>query len=201
MTSMTRVLEDFEASPAKSDVSAIGLDENDIEGIRLESFESGYQAGWDDAIKAQSDDHGRISSAFAQHLQDLSFTYHEACSHTMNAMAPLLQEIANSLLPEAARSTLGQHIADQLTAMAKQIGTLDVVVAVAPDMVESVAPLMDADFGFPVRLEPDNTLSDAQADIRFGETEQQIDLNALVASIREAMEGFTYENRRQFANG
>ena len=69
--------------------------------LQLDAFEEGYRAGWDDAIKAQSDDRTRISE-FAQNLQDLSFTYHEAYSHAINAMTPLLEDIVRSVLPKIA---------------------------------------------------------------------------------------------------
>lgn len=172
----------------------------DLEKVRSESFEEGYRAGWDDAVKAQSSDGSRISQAFAQHLQDLSFTYHEAYGQVMNAVVPLLEEMVNSVLPDLARVTLGQHIVDHLKSKVREIGALDVEIVVSPVNAPAVAALLGEGFGFPVRLVEDANLSDAQADIRFGETENQIDLNAVLASINEALQGFAHDNRRKLAN-
>ncbi|MCC1491352.1 ABC transporter ATP-binding protein [Cognatishimia sp. F0-27] len=207
MKGLAAVLEDFSApQTAVSDgieaVPAAGeaMSEVELEGHRLEAFEKGYRAGWDDAIAAQSDDHTRISSAFGQHLQDLSFTYHEAYSRVMNAMTPLLEEMVRVVLPQTAHAVLGQHLVEQVQTLAREIGQLEVEIAVAPANVEPVAPLLEGQFGFPVRLVEDETLSDEQADIRFGTTEKQIDLGALLETVKDAVEGFTHENQRSVVN-
>ena len=201
MTTLANFLEDFAAAPATQATVETGLSEAEVEGQRLEAFENGYKAGWDDAIKAQSDDTTRISSAFGQHLQDLSFTYQEAYAQVLKAMTPLLEEMANVVLPSLARDSLGQHIAEELRGMAQRIGHLDVVIAVAPANRQAVAALLDGDFAFPVKLVEDDTLAEEQADIRFGETEAQIDLTDLVQDARDAIAGFAHDARRKAANG
>lgn len=202
MTALRQLFEDFGgAAPTTAVETAPAFNEADLEGQRLEAFENGFKAGWDDAIKAQSDDKTRISSAFGQHLQDLSFTYHEACSQVMNAMTPLLNEMVNVLLPGMARATIGAHIVEKLQEMSREIGALEVQIAVSPSNVEAVSGLLEEDFGFPVRLVEDSTLADEQADIRFGKTEKQIDLGELVRSVSEAIAGFAHENQRKLANG
>lgn len=210
MSALETLLEDFGSTsppvqgPATRTESASAepaFREADLEGKKLEAFEKGYRAGWDDAVKAQSDDRTRISSAFGQHLQDLSFTYHEAYTQVMNAVTPLLNEMVTSLMPALARETLGHHIVDQLKTMSREIGQMEVVIAVAPNRVEAVTPLLKQDFGFPIRLMPDDTLAEEQADIRFGDTERQIDLSDLIASVAEAVEGFAHDNRRKMTHG
>lgn len=202
MTALQQLLEDFaETTVQVTHLATAAIDEGELEGQKLEAFENGYRAGWDDAIKAQSDDKTRISSAFGQHLQDLSFTYHEAYSQVMNAMTPLLDEIVAALLPEIARATLGQHVVEQLQGMAQEIGALEVIVAVSPANIEALAPLLEGEFSFPIQLVQDDTLADEQADIRLGDTEKQIDLGDLIASVSEAVQGFAHDNRRKMANG
>lgn len=207
MSGLAALLEDFGSAPAPSRAKPApepvqpAFSEADLEGKKLEAFEKGYRAGWDDAVKAQSDDRTRISSAFGQHLQDLSFTYHEAYTQVMNAVTPLLDDVVGTLLPEIARATLGHHIVEQLQAMSREIGRMEVVVAVAPGKIDAVTPLLDHDFGFPIQLIPDDTLAEEQADIRFGQTERQIDLGDLIASVAEAVEGFAHDNRRKMNHG
>jgi hypothetical protein len=199
MSDLHEFLEDFGLllQPAATpQASGPGISEVDLEGQKLESFEKGYRAGWDDAVAAQSDEATRISSAFGQHLQDLSFTYHEAYGQVMSAVTPLLTELVETLLPEVARATLGQHIAEQLKKRANEIGQLEVEVAVAPTRLEAVAPLLEGNFGFPLRLVSDDTLAEEQADIRFGDQERQIDLGDLITSVSEAVQGFAHDNER-----
>lgn len=201
MTRLAEVLEDFGSAMATPAAPAALHDDGAIEAARLEGFDTGYRAGWDDAIKAQNDDHARIASDFAQNLQDLSFTYHEAYSQVLNGISPLLEEVVGKLLPGTLRDTLGLHISDQLGAMAREIGALEVQIAVAPGNAEAVSPLIEQDFGFPLTLVEDDTLTDGQADIRFGETEKQIDLSGLLSDVAQAVQGFVHDNRRKNSHG
>lgn len=200
MTSLRDFLEDFGAPATVPDGPQM-VDSGQWEAQRLEAYESGYKAGWEDAIRAQSDDSNRISSAFGQHLQDLSFTYHEAYSRVMNAMSPLLKDIVATLLPGMAQATLGAHIVEELNRHAEAIGALHVIIAVAPSRTQAVSPLVEGDFGFPIRLVADDTLSEDQADIRFGDAEWQIDLGALIEKVAEAVDGFAHDNLRKISNG
>lgn len=201
MTGLADFLEDFGVVHAPSTPAAVLHDDTELETAKLEAFDGGYRAGWEDAIKAQKDDHARISSDFAQNLQDLSFTYHESYGQVMNGVSPLLEDVVGKLLPGMVRETLGLHVAEQLQAMAREIGALDVLIAVAPGYADSVRPLLETDFGFPVQLVEDETLADGQADIRFAETERQIDLSGLVSDVAQAVQGFVHDNRRKTANG
>ncbi|KMK68849.1 ABC transporter ATP-binding protein [Puniceibacterium sp. IMCC21224] len=195
-------LEDFEGfrAPLSGLATPVGP-AIDLEGEKLESFEEGYRAGWDDAIKAQSDDRTRISSDFAQNLQDLSFTYHEAYSQVLSAMTPLLEEMVNSVLPKFAQNSLGLHILEQLRAKSRDIGALDVEIVVSPQCIEAVKVSLTQDFGFPLQLVEDDSMADGQADIRFGNMEQRIDLSEVLVGVDQALQGFVHENQRKIANG
>lgn len=193
-------LEDFGEISQQSEDS-VTLTDIDFEGQKLESFENGYKAGWEDAIKAHADDQNRLASDFTQNLQDLSFTYHEAYSQVLGAMTPLLDQMVKVLLPSLAREALGLHILDQLQEQCRSAGSPTVEVLVSPSNHSAVAKLMEQDFGYPLRLIEDEMLGDGQADIRFGETEQQIDLTSVLEGIEQAVKGFVYENNRKLAHG
>lgn len=206
MTNLQDLLEDFGTHlPARGAAPAAppepSISESELEGHKLESFEKGYRAGWDDAVKAQTDETSHITSSFGQHLQDLSFTYEEAYGQMMQAVTPLLTEMVEALLPELARATLGHHIAEQLQKLSAEIGKTPVEIAVAPDKIPAVEALLDGDFSFPLQVVPDDTLADEQADIRFGGQERQIDLGDLIASVTEAVQGFAHDNQRKMTNG
>ena len=53
MMSIAHLLEDFGETHAHA---PIAMDDVSLEDERLEAFEAGYQAGWDDAVKAQTED-------------------------------------------------------------------------------------------------------------------------------------------------
>ncbi len=205
MTELQDLLEDFGCAVpevnAASILDASSVSEAELEGQKLESFEKGYRAGWDDAIAAQADDRTRISSALGQHLQDLSFTYHEAYGQVLASLTPLLSELVETFLPQVARATIGMHIAEHLEKLTADIANCEVEIAVSPDNMEAVAPHLEGSFGFPIKLVTDDTLANEQADIRFGDQERQIDLGDLAKSVNEAVQGFAHDNQRKVNNG
>ncbi|MDU8910785.1 ABC transporter ATP-binding protein [Aestuariicoccus sp. MJ-SS9] len=198
--SIRALLEDFGAAVPVAQ-AGFRFAEADLEAEKLEAFEQGYRAGWDDAIRTQTEDKTRIASDFAQNLQDLSFTYHEAYSRVQNAMSPLLQDMVQSLLPELARQTLAVHLIEKLETLARDAGSLSVVIGVAPRNLAAVEALVSGDYGFPLEIIADETLHEGQADIRFGETEKQIDLSEIVQSVGHAVAAFADDNQRKVANG
>ncbi|SDH84367.1 ABC transporter ATP-binding protein [Alloyangia pacifica] len=201
MSDLHDFLEDFAARPSGTAAPAPEFGEAEVEAGKLESFDTGYRAGWDDAIKAQAEETHRIASDFAQNLQDLSFTYNEAYRQVLDGVSPLLEGILQALLPTLLHETLGLHLHEQLAGMAQEIARREVLIAVAPESAAQVTPLLEQDFGFPLRLEEDPTLAEGQADLRFGETEKQIDLSGLLDEVTRAVEGFAHDNRRNAAHG
>lgn len=201
MSNLHSFFEDFATRHTESAPPTPEIGEAEVEAGKLESFDTGYRAGWDDAIKAQADESHRISSDFAQNLQDLSFTYNEAYRQVLDAVTPLLEDILQALLPALLHETLGLHLHEQLAGMAQEIARREVLIAVAPESTVQLAPLLEQDFGFPLRLEEDPTLAEGQVDLRFGETEKQIDLSGLLDEVTRAVEGFAHDNRRNAAHG
>jgi flagellar assembly protein FliH len=201
MTGLSQFLDDFGASAATVTPEEPGIDPQEVEAQRLESFEEGYRAGWDDAVKAQKDESSQVSSALAQRLSDLSFTYLEAQSAMTKSMMPLLQEMVSTVLPKLARQNLGAHLAEQINGLVAEIGAVPVEIAVAPGQRAVVEPLIDGDHGLDVTIVEDASLTEDQADIRFAENERQVDLGALIEQVASAVEGFGTETQRNIANG
>lgn len=202
MKQIAHILEDFGTPRAGSTVSAPpALSEEEIETIRLDGYESGYQAGWDDASKAMKEDQSAFSAEFARNLQDLSFTYHEAHAAVLSAIQPLLTGIIDKVVPDAARETLGLRLKEELEALVKRKSTQRVEIVVAPANVERVQDLTMQDFGFPLAVLPDDTLGEGQVFLRIGEEETEIDLAAVTEGIRQAVEGFFTEEERKIENG
>lgn len=196
--SIAHLLEDFgtvrfAGSPRMSDV--------DLETLKLEAFENGYKAGWEDALKSRTEEQDRISGDFARNLEDLSFTYHEAHAHVMQAMGPLLQDIVNTVLPEAIRASIGIRVVEQLSDMARTVGTQKVeIVAALPD-VDAVNGLLTRDFGFPIEVTEDATLAQGQVFLRMAQDERQIDMDSVLTGIREAVAALMEESERNLKHG
>lgn len=186
MTSLALYLEDF-GTPISGHTAAVISDEM-LETERLESFDKGYRAGWDDAIKAKSDEGAQFADAVAQSLQDLSFTYHEVHAQILSNLGPLFEEILQKMLPLLARETLGAHVADQLASMARDMGTVQIEIAVAPGTAEQVSQLVNgAGARLPITVVEDSDVPEGRADMRLGAKEVSIDLSDVIVQISEAV--------------
>ena len=114
-------LEVFESEMPVSagQTETVVLDTGALEDAKLASFESGYSAGWEDAAAAQADDQTRVSADLARSLQSLSFTYHEARSHVLKAVEPLLRQVVSQLLPAIAKAALAAKVLEVLMPLAE----------------------------------------------------------------------------------
>ena len=186
MTSLALYLEDF-GTPISGHTAAVISDEM-LETERLESFDKGYRAGWDDAIKAKSDEGAQFADGVAQSLQDLSFTYHEVHAQILSNLGPLFEEILQKMLPRLARETLGAHVADQLASMARDMGTVQIEIAVAPGTAGQVSQLVNGSGArLPITVVEDSDVPEGRADMRLGAKEVSIDLSDVIVQISEAV--------------
>jgi len=194
--SISHLLEDFGVYARTKPVS---LTDVSLEEHRLEAFEKGYQAGWDDSAKASSDDTRRVSADLAQNLQDLSFTYQEAHTAALMALKPLLEQIMASVLPELLQQSLGAQVVEQIEQMARDQGPQPVELVAAPTDVATLESVLGEEQSIPVRVVEEASMGEGQVFLRFGEQECEINLSGVVESIQQNIIGFYEENRRASA--
>lgn len=191
MTPLADLLEDFGTTTTEPRGS---ISAEDLETLRLDSFEQGYKAGWDDAVQAQSDDQRNISSVFAQNLLDLSFTYNEAYAHMIKGLKPLLTDITTKILPELMHATIGHRVSEELLrCVANSDGLAEVVIHTPEENTAAVETLLEQDFSFPVSVRPDPSLAPGQVHLSFDNKEIELNFNELIAEFTAAIEAFTHE--------
>ena len=197
---LAQFLPDFgtvdDSAEAQVAISDVALEEQ-----RLDAFEKGYTAGWDDAIKAQADDKSRITQDFARNLGDLSFTYHEAYSHLTKALGPLLSQIVNKVLPKLAQATLGAHIVDQLTEMGLSEAEQTVEIVVAPDSAEALNAILTENAAMPVRIVEEPTLAEGQVYMRFAASERELNMKDVLEGIQDAVHAFLHQTQDGQSHG
>ena len=182
-------LEEFDAEPGP-DSGGPAPDAAGLEEVRLAAFENGYKAGWDDALAAQQDSESRDRIGVAQAMQALSFTFHDARDHVLQALSPLMAEVAARLLPQIAHAALPHLVAEALAPYAEMAADAPVVILAAPESSARVTALLGPQPGFPVRVEEAADLSPGQVTLRLGDTETRVDLDAALATIRTAFDDF-----------
>lgn len=169
--------------------------EEAIEDLKLQSFETGYQAGWDDAIKAQAEDQAKIGTELGQNLQAISFSYHEALTKLTGSMQPVLEQMIEKLLPELAQNALGAHIVEQVLALTQTQISRPIEIVVAVSNVEKVRALAAESLSDPLEVVGESSLGEGQAFVRVGEDERLVDLDAVVSGVSEAFIAFFHETR------
>lgn len=183
-------LEVFETEVKPSKAQTVVLDRMALEDEKLAAYDSGYRAGWDDANSAESQDQTRIRADLARNLQSLSFTYHEARTHILKAIEPLMLQVVGRLLPEIARESLAPFVLETLMPMAEGLGDVPVKLVLNPASRAPVEALLEQATGLPVVIEEEPTLGEGQVYLKLGGAESEVDLDQATADIAAAVRGF-----------
>lgn len=179
---------DTEPKPVKTDT--VVLDRVALEDEKLASYEQGYKNGWDDATAALVDEQSRIKADLARNLQTLSFTYHEARTHILKAVQPLLMQVVTQLLPEVARESLGPSVLEALMPLADKLAEAPVTLVINPAARAAVESVLTRATGLPVTVQEEPTLGEGQAFLRLDQVEAEVDLDQATADIAAAVRGF-----------
>jgi flagellar biosynthesis/type III secretory pathway protein FliH len=193
-------LEVFETGSTSS-TTTIVMDGSDLEEARLASYEQGYAAGWDDSVSTQADDQRRLRADLARNLQAMSFTYHEARSHVLRAIGPLLQDMTTRILPAVLREALAPVVIDTLMPLAEELAGTPVIIILNPASRSAVEALLEQTTGLPVTLRDEPSLGEGQVFLQLGDTETRIDLDRVTAEITAAIRGFFELNDKDRKHG
>lgn len=183
-------LEVFDMPNAPASRSTIVMDAMALEDSRMQAYEQGYTAGWDDAAATQTDDQTRIKADFARNLQSLGFTFQEARTHVLRAIQPLIYEITTCLLPQVARDALASVALEILMPMADEMADAPVTVVLNPASRAAVEGLLEQATGLPMTVIDEPTLGEGQVYLRLGDIETRIDLDSATAAIASAVRDF-----------
>lgn len=197
---ISHLLEDFSSGIGSGDVMKL-ISDVALEDQRLASFEQGYSAGWEDAFEAQEKDQSRITGKLADSLGDLSFTYHEAVSQLLASLEPVFRSAVELVLPAIMARSFGQHVVEQLCDMARDqvSGPASLVVPVGAGA--TLSPILTQEMTMPVEVTEDPNLDAGRAYIRIGSSERELDSTALLDSIRDTIDAFTYQLDEESQHG
>lgn len=178
----------------------VELGQAELEECRLAAYEQGYTAGWDDAVAAQDSEVARLRGELGRNLEDMSFTYHEAHSHVLRTLEPLLNDMVGKILPAIARETLAPLVLEHLQPVAKDLAGQPVSLVANPANRDLLERLVIAGAPFPLTFCEEASLGEGQVYLKFGGDETRIDLDGVIAAISAAVSGFfrieRHEERR-----
>lgn len=191
MMTISHLLEDFSVLPEEIEVSKL-LSEDGLEDIRLASFEQGYTAGWDDAIRAQAEDQTRVTGVLGKNLEDLSFTYQEALVQMMSSVEPVFRGLIETVLPEAMMQTVGLKLAEELQDMTAEQLDQPVALVVPAGTGKTISAALQNNLAMKVDIRESDLMEAGQVCLKVGSTEREIDTEKLLASLQESIESFFY---------
>jgi flagellar biosynthesis/type III secretory pathway protein FliH len=183
-------LEVFDTAPAPDGSLLPLVEATAVEEAKVNAFEQGYSAGWDDAAAAHQGDQNRIRADLARNLQSLSFTFQDARSHVLQAIRPLILEMINRLLPQVAHEALAPMVLETLMPMADELSDSALTLVVNPSVRPQVEDLVTQATGLPLVIEEEPSLPEGQVYIRLGVAETKVDLAQVSADIAAAVRGF-----------
>lgn len=192
-------LEEFSTTAPANDPNPVL--ETSFEEHRLEAYEQGYKAGWDDATAAQSEEQTRISADFARNLQELSFTYHEARSHILNSLKPLFTEMVSKVLPELAQETLPRTIVEEVLSVASTQSEAEIDIVISPTNRPALEQLLEGQVTLDINIIEEPTMAKGLAYLRFSDSEKQIDLTSVLTGLTQLVESFFTQQEKVAING
>ncbi len=197
---ISHLLEDFSV-PDKAELPLKLLSEDGIEDIRLASFEQGYTAGWDDAIRAQAKDQSRVTGELANSLEDFSFTYQEALKQMIGAVEPVFQTLLETVLPEAMMQTVGMQIVDECCEMARGQVDEPLLLLVPSGASPALKPAVQGNLPMSVEIVENDDLGPGQIRLKIGRKEREIDADHLMSKLHESVDAFFYSLTEETRRG
>ncbi|MBQ0751333.1 MAG: flagellar biosynthesis protein [Roseovarius sp.] len=194
--SIAHLLNDFGSLPQGKPVAITDVS---LEEERLEAFEKGYQAGWDDCVKSQVEDGRRITADLVQNLQDIGFTYEEVHAAIMGSMQRLLQQVTQTVLPPLSHAMLVPHVTEILHDLLESNGRQPVQITAGPADLAILRRISAEIPDLACTLTEDETLASGQVCVRLGESERALDMPDVLMRIEQAISGYFQDNKRSVA--
>ncbi|MCV2867094.1 flagellar biosynthesis protein [Defluviimonas sp. WL0002] len=186
---MTRPLQ-LDSFDDTHEADARDVSVRELEEARLLAYETGFTAGWEDAVNAQESEIARLRADLGKSLREMSLTYADARDHVLRTIEPLLAEMVAKVLPRMAHDALGQVVLDLLRPEADKLLDAPVRLRAHPDNRKMIEEIAVRQAGFPVIFDPEPSLSLGQVHLAVGPSEIGVDLDRVIRQIGEAVTAF-----------
>ncbi|MBP1805085.1 hypothetical protein [Rubellimicrobium aerolatum] len=150
-----------------------------------EGFAAGHAEGLSQGRAEAEAESAHLSAELARGLQDMAFGYAEARGQVLAALRPLVELLIERLLPQLAAEALGPWIAQAVLDAARADSAAPLVVDLHPDRIEAVRACLPP--GMPATLRPDPALGPNAARLSTLHRESDLDIDACLGAIREAL--------------
>lgn len=193
-------LESFSTS-AEVDTEAARFTAAELEAARLEGYDAGYRAGWDDAAAAHAADQDRIGEEFARNLRDLGFTYHEARAHVTAGVETVLRSFLHAFFPAFVAEAISAQVEEALAPHVDAAAGQPIRLRVSPADAPALRRLLVSVSTIPCVIEEEPSLASGQVYCAMGAREIEIDLAEVVTATETALDALNDINSRTLGHG
>jgi len=192
-------LEVFETRTASGELQLLTPEQ--IEEIRLNAYERGYHAGWEDAGNQREEEDRARRAEVERQLQELAFTYHEVRGHLLKALRPVFEAILETVAPAAARASIVPLVTEQLLAVAGNLSEAPVTLRVSAGTRANFEAALDGLVTPPLKIVECEEIAPLQVAIAFDAQETQIDLAEVAKELRTAIDRFYLIQTEELTHG
>lgn len=194
-------LEEFETADPARPPALSRITPEDLDAQVSASYEQGYSAGFEDAVRQEDEARQHISAELARNLQDLSFTFHEARSHVLRGLEPLLTQLTQAFLPEFAAAALGPLVQSEIVKLAEHATDREFELLIPPGQKSVIEHVLEDAPSLPISIIEEPSLGPGQALLRAGKLERSIDLQNVIDKMKHAISALYAELPGEMANG
>jgi len=157
----------------------------EIESIRLASFEQGYRAGWDDAYNILSRDNLAISKALSSNLLDLRFTFEEAKLYVSSGISNLLVQIFTHLIPSISSENFNERVLGYVRDVCNETAPRKFTISVHPSKVPQLRRLLDEIDDIDIVLDSNGEFSINEVKLSMGSGSLIYDLDSAISKCKK----------------
>ena len=184
-------LEDFsdangsEPQPTEPVASSSTYESDTAKSEHQDSFEAGYQSGWNDAIKQANADALSVSDELGRNLKDIGFTYQEARSDILRCVDQLFEVLLDKLFPDFFPNSIVAVVSKKLSKISDTITKPPFELHVTETELSAVQDLLK-DVELKVVKEP--ALAPGQAILTLAKEDHLIDIHTIASEIRATLD-------------
>lgn len=183
--SISAIFEDFSQGPLAPASSNVGS------GDPLEGYETGYKAGWDDAVKAQLETKSHLTSSLVRNLEQVEFTLAEAQAAVLQNLKPVIDEVMDTLLPGLGEHALRSLLSEEIREALKSHGSGDIQLVISEQDESTVAALLNSSRELSaIEVNAKDTIAEGQAYVSCNGAKRKIDVSDAVSRIQEKLTSF-----------
>lgn len=162
----------------------------EIEDIRLNAYERGYLAGWEDGGAQQDADEATRRALIEKQVEQLNFTYHDARGHVLKALRPLLAALLDTVVPAAVRALIVPLVVEQLSPLAHAAAEAPITLQIARGSRARFEAALAGQMLPPIDIIETDDLAEGQASFGFSAAETRVDLTHVAEGLARAVERF-----------